>query len=111
MVTKKEKPKLIGELTEEELKGLKEKYGKIAVVANEDGYVGYFRRPKRNEVNSALVESANAADKPLVFAEQIAIMCFVGGSKAIYEDDWNFLGIADQMRKLADGSQAYVVKL
>lgn len=60
--------KRIGELTAEEIAGLKTKHGKVVEVEVEDcgeKYVGYFRRPSMDTISAMMAESKRDEVKAL----------------------------------------------
>lgn len=75
-----------GEKTEEEIKLLKAKFGKVSEVEVEDEgekYVGYFRRPSMDTISAVTAESKHDEVKAL---EVMFANCWLGGAEEIEQD-------------------------
>lgn len=70
----------------------KRKYGDILQYTAEDGREAYFRYPNRKEVgySAALIEK-----NPVGSAEALLRACFLGGDRAIIEEDEYFFGLQE----------------
>lgn len=76
----------IGEKTEEEIKALKAKEGRIYEIEVEDEderFVGYFRRPKMETISAVMAESKHDEVKAL---EVMFANCWIGGAKEMESD-------------------------
>ena len=101
----KEKEKLIGEATPEQIEGWKKKYGKVFGV-KVGGHICYLKKPDRKVLGFASV--AGKVD-PLKFNEAILNNCFIGGSEEIKKDDDLFLGASSVLQDLIQVKEAELV--
>ncbi len=101
--------KFTGQATDPQIAEWKAKY-KYGIYALEvDGHIGYFKNPDRNEFNFAM--SKAESDKVLNVFEELASVTFIGGSRAILEDDQMFIGISQELKIKMDGKRAKLVNL
>ena len=107
-----EEKKLIGKLSEAEIKALKEKHGDIFAIKVDDAegntHYGYLRTPKRRDLSAASV--AGSKD-PLKFNETIMRQCWIGGDEEIRTDDYLFLAASGVIADIIEVGEAQLEKL
>ena len=107
-----EEKKIIGKLSDDEVKSLKEKHGDIFAVKVTDTegslHVAYLRKPKRRDLSAASV--AGRKD-PLKFNETIMRQCWLAGDEAIRTDDYLFLAASGVISDIVEVGEAELEKL
>ena len=99
----------IGQLSEKEIADLKEKNKAGIYAISVGGHIAYFRNPTRQDINIAV--SQLDQDNPMDYYEGLMRETYVGGSKALMEEDRLYLGAVSQVRKKAEGDKAVLVNL
>lgn len=101
---------LIGELNGEAIKALKAKH-KIGIykIETDNGHVGYFKNPNRQEVSCALAKAST--ENRLAHLEELAEITFIGGSEFLLTDDSTFFGITDHLNSKFNGIKAKLANL
>jgi DNA gyrase/topoisomerase IV subunit A len=103
MSNKKNTPVAVGELTADELKALKEKYGrlrKITVTVGSETLVAYCKYPDRNTIAVAL--SKRGQNKVLEAGETILDNCLVHGDEQFKTSDAVRMAAAMECYELID---------
>ena len=100
---------MIGQLTEAEIENLKKQYPRGLFALTADGHIAYFSTPDRKAMNAAM--SATTPDAPLAYFESMMADTFVGGSKAILEEDDLFAAAVTVFKDVIETKQATLVKL
>ncbi|MDB4497827.1 hypothetical protein N9251_00635 [Gammaproteobacteria bacterium] len=102
-----ETKELIGQLSDEQISVLKNKYREIYSVTV-DGHIAYLKKPGRQTLSYA---SSVGTSDPLKFNELILNECVVGGSDAVKTDDGLFLSVSAKISDLIEIKEADLVKL
>jgi hypothetical protein len=99
---------LKGQISEAEVKELKEKHKELYAISG-GGHIAYFRKPNRHDVNFAA--STLDADTPLSYFESIMQECMVAGSSEIINNDSLFLSAMNEFKPLVEGQKTILAKL
>lgn len=83
-------------VTAEQIEAWKKKHGKVFCY-EVDGEKIYFKQPDRHIIASAGVIAAN---DPIAYAEHIFKNCFLGGNKALLDDNSVFFGLVQIIDQL-----------
>jgi acyl-coenzyme A synthetase/AMP-(fatty) acid ligase len=94
-------------VTKQQIEQWKKQYGDVFRIRVEDKE-GYLRKPDRKTLSYA---SSVAANDPLKFNEIILKNCWLGGDKALIDDDAYFLAVSAKMDELIQIKEATLEKL
>ena len=100
-----------GNVTEEQIRAWKAKYGKVVridVVDGEDLHIGYFHRPTLATM-SAVTKMAKTDE--LKSSEVIFDNCWLGGSSALRNDGVLFLETTKQLGKMLNSCRSSLKNL
>jgi hypothetical protein len=101
---------LSGQATAEQIAAWKKSHPNgIFALKNENGKIGYFKKPSWTE--ASYIASRYDADAPLDHIKEAAEMFFIGGDKSLLENDSELIGVVIKLRDQINGVQAEVVNL
>lgn len=90
------KDKTVNAVTDEQIAEWKKKYRNVFCYTV-DGEKLYFRQPDRKIIAAAGVTATN---DPIKYNEFVLTNCFLGGNRALLEDDSIFYGLSHVVDKL-----------
>ena len=93
-------------ITEQQKKNWKKAHGDLFEISVGDK-TGYFRKPDRNALSLAF----SKPNDPFHVNETIAKNCWIGGDKALIEDDDLFLAIMPKLSELIVVKEAQIKKI
>jgi hypothetical protein len=109
MQTSPEQSLPTGQATQEQITAWKQQHknGIYAVAA--EGHIAYFKNPGRQELNCAMSKADR--DRALDVFEELAAITFIGGSRALLDDDQLFIGLCQELKVKLEGKKALLVNL
>ena len=97
------------QITQAQIDDWKKKHGDV-ILYEVEGKKAYFRKPTRQELSYASVASNQMKDS-LKYSEVLMNSCFLGGDRAIIDDDAYFLGAAPVIEALSEAKIGDIKKL
>jgi hypothetical protein len=100
---------LTGQLSQEEINSLKQKYPQGIYSIEVDGHIAYFKNPTRLEMNCAM--SKASAEAAFDIYDELTKRTLIGGSEEVLTDDQKFFGVVHQVKVKMEGKKASLVNL
>ncbi len=99
----------VGQETEDQIKAWKATHKNGIYAITVEGHIGYFKNPDRIDMNCAMSKADK--DAALDVYDDLAESTFIGGSRALLEQDDMFFGVIQMLKAKMDGKKATLVNL